>query len=109
MKLLLALLLFALPAFAQTTATPAAAPGCGSEDYKFDVKTDKGKHPQFQPDSSKALLYFIEDDSNFESIPKPTTRIGLNGQWIGATHGNSYFSISVNPGEHHLCAGWQTA
>ena len=71
------------------------------------MKTDKGQHP-VQPDSGKALVYFIEDDSNFSSFPKPTTRAGLDGKWVGATHGNSYFYFFVDPGVHHLCASWQT-
>lgn len=28
---------------------------------------------------------------------------GTDGNWLGATHGNSYFSISIDPGVHHLC------
>jgi hypothetical protein len=55
----------------------------------------------------KALVYFIEDDSNFGSFPKPTTRMGVDGKWVGATHGNSYMAFSVDPGEHHVCASWQ--
>jgi hypothetical protein len=73
------------------------------------VKTDDNKHPAGQPDAGKALVYFIEDDSDFGSFPKPTTRAGVDGSWVGATHGDSYFFFSVDPGEHHLCASWQTA
>jgi len=32
---------------------------------------------------------------------------GLDGRWVGATNGNSYFYFSIAPGEHHLCASWQ--
>jgi|WetSurMetagenome_2_1015567.scaffolds.fasta_scaffold713294_1 hypothetical protein len=100
--------LISLPAFAQHTDTGAVgAPGCGAPTVKFAVKTAKGRHPA-QPEAGKALVYFIEDDSNFSSFPKPTTRAGLNGKWVGATHGNSYLYFAVNPGVHHLCASWQT-
>lgn len=54
-------------------------------------------------------MFVIEDDSNFDSFPKPTTRTGLDGQWVGATHGNSYLYFSVAPGVHHLCTSWQTS
>ena len=54
-------------------------------------------------------MYFFEDDSEYAWVPKPTTRAGLDGQWVGATHGNSFFYFSVDPGEHHLCASRQTA
>ena len=100
---------FATVALAQTpTIEQAAAPGCGKDDTKFDVKTDKSQHPFVKPDAGKALVYFLQDDTNFLSNPRPTTRFGLDGSWIGATHSNSYFYVSVDPGEHHLCAGWQS-
>jgi len=54
------------------------------------------------------MMYFVEDDTEFESTPKPTTRIGVDGTWVGANHGNSYFSFAVDPGTHHLCASWQS-
>lgn len=103
---LLAVSFCASPAFAQTNTM--GAPGCGAPDAKFDVKTDKTRHQLAPPDAGKARVIFIEDDSNFESLPKPTTRAGLDGNWVGATHGNSYLYFSVDPGEHHLCASWQS-
>lgn len=87
-------------------AAPAGSPGCGDDAVRFEVKTDKGQHPA-KPEAGKALVYFIEDDSNFNSTPKPTTRAGLDGNWVGATHGNSFLYFSVDPGVHHLCASWQ--
>jgi hypothetical protein len=110
MKAALVLLLLASPAFAQDKVTDTAvAPGCGADDSKYDVTIDKTQHPLTQPDAGKALVVFIEDDSDFGSRPKPTTRAGLDGGWVGATHGNSYLYFSVDPGEHHLCASWQKA
>jgi uncharacterized protein DUF2846 len=110
MKAALLFFLLASPSFAQNKlAEPAVAPGCGAEDAKFDVKTVKGQHASAQPDAGKALVYFIEDDSDYGGFFKLTTRAGLDGAWVGATHGNSYFYFSVAPGEHHLCASWQTA
>ena len=107
MKLAAALFLFASPAFAQNAPTDTAvAPGCGVEDVKFDVKTNQGQHPAARPEAGKALVYIIEDDSE-NTNSRPTTRAGLDGRWVGATHGNSYFYFSVAPGEHHLCASWQ--
>jgi hypothetical protein len=35
-------------------------------------------------------------------------RIASDGAWVGANHHNSYFSFAVDPGEHHLCANWQS-
>jgi len=107
--LLVAISLLASSAFAQDKPTGGAgAPGCGEPKIKFEVKTDKSQHPA-QADAGKALVYFIENDSQFDSFPSPTTRMGVDGDWVGATHGNSYFYSSVSPGVHHLCASWQRA
>lgn len=106
----LSVFLLALPALAQVQPSGAAFPtACGDPGVRFEVKTEKSQHPAAAPQEGKALVYFIEDDSEFGSIPKPTVRIGMDGAWVGATHGNSYFSISVTPGEHHLCVSWQSA
>jgi hypothetical protein len=95
--------------FAQTfPPAQAVAPGCGDKKIKWDVTTDRSKHPIATPDAGKALVYFLQDDANFQSSPKPTTRFGLNGNWVGATQSNAYFYVSVDPGEQHLCSGWQS-
>jgi hypothetical protein len=101
-----ALALLSLPVLAQDSAATVGSPGCGNLAVKFSVKTDNGQNPA-QPEIGKALVYFIEDDSNYSSVPKPTTRVGLDGKWEGATHGNSYLYFYVDPGVHHLCASWQ--
>jgi len=105
----LAVLLFGGLAFAEDKPIDTALPPvCGVAGAKFDVKTDSARHPVTQPEAGKALVYFLEDDSEFGSTPKPTTMASLDGQWVGATHGDSYFYFSVDPGEHHLCASWKT-
>ena len=38
----------------------------------------------------------------------PTMRVGLDGSWIGANKGKSYFSFSVDPGDHQVCTNWQS-
>jgi hypothetical protein len=106
MRALLAFFLLTTPVFAQDAAI---APSCGPDNAKFEVKTESRQHPFDQPVAGKALVYFVEDDSEFGSTPKPTIRVGLDGAWVGATHGDSYFYFTVDPGEHHLCASWQTA
>ena len=109
MKSTLVAVLLISSAWAQDTPKGiAVAPGCGPIDAKFEVKTDKEQHPITEAKAGKAVVYFVEDDTHFQSTPKPTTRIGLDGAWIGANHGNSYFYFSVDPGEHHLCASWQS-
>ena len=100
---------FGSPGFAQDASIRSApAPGCGPADAKFNVKSDNVQHPSAAPGEGKAIVYFVEDDTHFQSFPKPTTRVGLDGSWVGANHGSSYFYFPVEPGEHHLCASWQS-
>jgi hypothetical protein len=109
MKSALVAVLLISSAWAQDKpARVAIAPGCGPADAKFDVKTDKTQHPISAAENGKAVVYFVEDDTHYQSTPKPTTRVGLDGSWVGANHGDSYFYVSVEPGEHHLCANWQS-
>ena len=109
MRMILMILLFSVPAFAQnaSTATGASSAVCSNlPNTIFDVKTDNGEHPA-QPVAGKALVYFLQDDTNYIARPRPTTRLAVDGAWVGATRSDSYFYFSVDPGEHHLCAGWQ--
>jgi hypothetical protein len=104
--------MFAVPVVAQDQAAAArAAAGCGADNVEFDVKTDKNQHPEGQPDAGKALVYVFEDEKTDPGlvIGAVTMRIGLDGQWVGADHGKSYFFFSVDPGDHSVCASWQSS
>jgi hypothetical protein len=108
MKIALVALLFAASALAQNpSANPAAA--CGPEKVSFKVELDKSHHALAQPEAGKALVYFIHDAGTGALLIYPTTRNGLDGAWVGANHGNSYFSVSVGAGEHHLCVDLQSS
>jgi hypothetical protein len=102
----LALPIIMLAAILPTTLS-AQAPGCGADAAKFEVSTEKQRQSVGKPDTAKALIVFLQDDGQFFSRPRPTTRFGIDGTWIGATSADSYFSVAVEPGEHHLCAKWQ--
>lgn len=105
MKLAPVVLLLACPVLLR--AQTRIAPACGPDNVQFSVKTDGVKNPPRSPEVGKALVYFIEDSAAFNSGPAPTVRVGLDGAWVGATHGNSWFTFTVEPGTHHLCANWQ--
>lgn len=67
-----AVLLSALPAFAQDQAASArTAAGCGPSQTQFDVKLDDTLHLLAQPEEGKAIVYVFEDD-----FTGPTMRIG---------------------------------
>ena len=110
MKTLCGLLLLGSSLLAQDAPPPSAsAPACGPVETRFQVKTDQDRHPTIQPDAGKAVVYFLQDDAEFLTRPRPTTRMGIDGAWVGATKSNSYFYVLVAPGEHHLCVSWQTS
>ena len=108
MKSFIAIVMLAFPVMAQDPGAVAAA-GCGPNEVKFDVKTIKS-HPIALPESGKALVYFIEEVQQqimcIGGCPS-TVKLGLDGTWVGANKGDSYFFLTVEPGDHHLCAGWQ--
>jgi hypothetical protein len=105
-KNVLVTLLFAVfvPAIA-FAATPFDA--CGKDDTQYKVSTDK-KHPLPSSLEPGAQIVFIEAlDGDF--ITSPTARFAIDGNWVGANRGPSYFVVSVEPGEHHLCARRQSS
>jgi hypothetical protein len=58
MKVAIVLFLLASPALAQNKPTdPPVAPGCGTDDAKFEVTKVKDQHPVPQPEAEKALVY----------------------------------------------------
>lgn len=106
MKTLAAVLLFGVYGFAQPSSAPGALhEACGPLKINFDTSTSNDKPPA-QPEPGKARVYVAEDFPY--AIGSPTFKIGLDGAWVGATHGISYLVFSVDPGEHHLCARWQS-
>lgn len=109
MKSVLIALLFASTAIAQNH--PATAPAaCGSWDIDFDVKLDASQQTPAEPESGKAKVYFIQDAGTLRNFGYPTarTKIAIDGQWVGVNEKHSYFAVSVEPGEHHVCVAEQT-
>ena len=100
----LIILLGTLPLLAQDdAATARAAAGCGLSGEMFNVQTTDQKHPAGQPEPGKALVYFFVD-----LVTAPTMRVGVDGNWVGANDGKSYFFFQLDPGEHNICTEWQS-
>ncbi|HTV82189.1 MAG TPA: hypothetical protein VME18_06030 [Acidobacteriaceae bacterium] len=87
---------------AQSGEANAALKSCGPFGVNFRIKTaDTRPAAKIQPGT--ALVYFIADDHG-TVLTTPTTLVGLDGQWVGASHGSSWLYLQVPPREHHLCA-----
>lgn len=111
-KSLFAILILTSFALAQNQPPARTAAGCGPGTVQFHVKADKTKHSIAQSDSGKAVVYVLQvekRDVGAWSLGATTTRVGLDGRWKGANHGQTYISFSVDPGEHHLCTDWQSS
>jgi hypothetical protein len=102
-------LLFSTLAFAQDQSSIVAVEAaCGPKDVQFETQTAPSQ-PITQPEAGKSLVFVVEVfDKVVNQISRPTLRVGVDGKWVGADKGNSYISFSVESGEHHLCARWQS-
>jgi len=109
MRIAIIALLCTASAVAQTQpAMPTAA--CGPGNVSFKVKLDDSHQTEAKLEPGKALAYFIHDAGSAQALfAYPTTKVGVDRAWVGANHGNSYFAVSVDPGEHHLCATLQSS
>jgi hypothetical protein len=111
MKTLLAVMLLFCVSFAQDEAAIAKAKAaCGPDDTKFEVKNSNAIQPPASPENGKALVYVISLATQAESCSRcgSTARVGIDGAWAGAVHGNSYLTLNVSSGEHHLCTNLQS-
>ncbi len=107
MRIIGLVMLFAVPASAFAQVPPAVGTAaCGSEKVSVNVKADESQHALAQPDPGKALVYFIQEKGS--DAFAVTTKIGIDGAWVGANKNSSYFAVSVEPGEHHVCANVQS-
>ncbi len=105
MKFALIFLLYVVPTFAQSPSGILAI-ACGPKDFPFSVTTDSSQHSVEQPEPGKARVYFIQE-SGVDTLTfgqYPMTTIAVDGAWRGANKRNTYFALSLTPGEHHFCA-----
>jgi hypothetical protein len=121
MKATLFVILFSVSLFAQDqSAITTAEAACGAKETQFDAKQDTIHHATPRPEPGKALVYVIEDLGQCPGcapnsyawstgVEDALTRIGVDGAWVGANRGSSYIAFSIDPGEHHLCANWQSS
>jgi hypothetical protein len=92
---------------AATSARAASLPeGCGNDAVQFKVKTEKGG-PIPASDSNRAQLVFVQKTEGDEA-GSPLSRFAVDGEWVGAVRGKSYFIVPVTPGPHKICASRQS-
>jgi len=108
-KIILAVFLLALPAFAQDSGSAAlAAAGCGAPNTEFNVKVNKKHHPIPEPEPGKATIVILSEFGGLCIGPCLTIRAGIDGTWAGAVLGPSYMFFTIPPGDHRVCVAYQS-
>ncbi len=106
------LLMSAFASAQNALAVKQAEAACGDPHVSFDVSQNNSSPESLLIDKGQARVYVIEDAAYnpFRVNPEasPTLRLGLDGQWVGATTEWSYIVFPVDVGKHHLCARWQS-
>ncbi|MFZ0277239.1 MAG: hypothetical protein WA254_19160 [Candidatus Sulfotelmatobacter sp.] len=99
-KMVFIAFLFAASALAQDSSS-----ACGSENVSFNVTLDKSHSSPPTAEPGKATVVFIQDFGarKFGIGVRVIGRIGVDGSWVGAIKDNSYLSVFLEPGEHHIC------
>jgi hypothetical protein len=109
-KLQAILLISSLAVPVTATYATVLPDACGNEKVSFEIQLQKNPSVPSGPETGKAQVFLIEKSEkppvySLSCIGCSTiTRFGVDGAWVGATKDNSYFSISLDPGVHHLCA-----
>jgi hypothetical protein len=88
---------------AQARAKTILPDACGDDSVKFNVKTEKNQLPPTPPPAGKAQIVFVSDAKGWSA------RYGMDGAWVGANDGNSYFAVTVDPGQRHLCVDYHVS
>jgi hypothetical protein len=88
-------LAMAIACAALAQASPEDA--CGPKGDRFKVVGDNTQHPMLAPQNGSAVLYVIGSTGG-------TVSIGIDGSWVGAVSGGTYFTQPIAPGQHQLCA-----
>lgn len=110
MKFACAFFLLASSVFAQTSLNrPMAA--CGPGNVSFKVALNNQLQALSPVAEGKARIYFIHEAGSLNSVAfaYPTVKYAIDGAWSGANHTDSWFSVPIDPGEHHLCTALQSS
>jgi hypothetical protein len=105
-------MIMATSAYAAPKILPDA---CGDPSILFNATVAKTPGPKPEaPSAGKAQLVFIlvaakKGGGSIFGIHDWTTRVGMDGKWLGAAGNNSFFAVDIAPGEHHLCATVQNS
>jgi len=75
---------------------------CGPNDVSFTFNSQKSAPPAAS--ANQATLVVVQRAGL--CIGCSVTRIGVDGAWVGANKGRTFFAVPIEAGEHHVCADW---
>ena len=74
--------------------------GCGPADIKHGVRISAVGRVE-QATADKALVHVVRPAASGGFIQ---TKLAVDGKWMGVNLGGTYFTVSLEPGEHLLCS-----
>ena len=95
--------LFSLVASVAHARAAETSGACGADGAQYSVKLLK-HHPLTEATSADAtrIVFIQTTDGDFSG--DPVTRFAVDGSWVGANKGDSYFAIDVPAGTHKICS-----
>jgi hypothetical protein len=104
-------LVLALPGVSQEHDFSVATKACGPNITHFKLQTTRpGKSDndvEDVPSGRSRIVVFSENIGPPVACNHSVIRIGMDGEWVGATCPGSYLRVDIPPGDHHLCADLQ--
>jgi hypothetical protein len=76
-----------------------AALGCGPQNERHNI-VKSNERPTPEPQAGKALIYIVWPGT-WKKLP--TSRLGINGQWVATIQDGNYAFTEVDPGVLSLC------
>jgi hypothetical protein len=103
-------LVCAAPAYGQNaTKDFRTQAGCGPQKTEYRVILEAPDKGVIAPSPGKARVYVVELLAANNMNTGITTRVGVDGNWVGANTGRGYMTFEVDPGSHYICADWQSS
>lgn len=100
------LLPISLAAAAQNSRGPLPD-ACGTLPVSKHAISASSVTSSLQPAPGHALIVFVQTMETAGSVSlNAQLRVGMDGRWIAATNGQSWFAVNADPGMRHLCVYW---
>ena len=77
------------------------AKACGTSEVNFHHKSVSAPPPNLEAPPDKALIIVVRPAWVGTAVQ---TKLAADGNWIGANKGKSYFTFTLDPGDHYLCS-----